>query len=55
MRENGFDVSPDASTTAKFAEMDYLRKSVGRTGLLALHQKLRIGHKELWQIHMAGK
>jgi len=55
MRENGFDVPLDSSTADKFTEMDYLRRSIGRTGLLALHQKLRMSHKDLWQIYMAGK
>ena len=32
MRETGFDVPVDESTREKFAELDYLEKSIGRTG-----------------------
>jgi hypothetical protein len=55
MRENGFNVPLDPATADKFAEMGYLRRSIGKTGLLALHQKLRMSHKDLWQIYMVGK
>ena len=40
-------------TRAKLDELSYLRKSIGRTMLLAVHQHLRTSHKELWQITMA--
>ena len=40
MRENGFDVPVDEATRAKFAEMRYLRRSIGRTGLMALQPML---------------
>jgi RsiW-degrading membrane proteinase PrsW (M82 family) len=53
LRESGFVAPPDPDTRAKLAELDYLRKSIGRTMLLALHQHLRMSHKELWQITMA--
>jgi RsiW-degrading membrane proteinase PrsW (M82 family) len=53
LRESGFEPPPpDADTRAKLAELDYLRKSIGRTMLIALHQHLRMSHKELWQITM---
>lgn len=55
MRESGFDAPLDDSTASKFAEMRYLRQSIGRTGLLALHQKLRMSHKDLWQIYSVAK
>jgi len=55
MRENGFDVPVDDETRAKFDEMDYLEKSIGKTGLLAIHPLLHMSHKDLWQLYMLGK
>lgn len=55
MRENGFDLPVDDETKAKFEEMRYLEKSIGRTGLLALQPVLPMSQKELWQLHMLGK
>jgi len=54
-RENGFDVPLDAATREKFAELGYLEKSVGRTGLLALHPMLRRSRRDLWQLNVLGK
>ena len=54
-RENGFDVPPDQATREKFAELGYLEKSVGRTGLLALHPVLRVSRRDLWQLYLLGK
>jgi hypothetical protein len=55
MRENGFDVPVDEATREKFAEMRYLEKSIGRTGVLALHPMLHMSRKDLWQLYMLGK
>jgi RsiW-degrading membrane proteinase PrsW (M82 family) len=55
MREGGFDVEPDEGTRALFVELNYLEKSIGRTGKLALLPFLHLGGKELWQLHMLGK
>ena len=54
-RENGFDVPLDQTTRDKFAELEYLEKSVGRTGLLALHPVLRRSRRDLWQLYLLGK
>lgn len=54
-RENGFDVPVDDATREKFAELGYLEKSVGRTGLLALHPVLRRSRRDLWQLYLLGK
>lgn len=54
-RENGFDMPLDAATREKFAELGYLEKSVGRTGLLALHPVLRRSRRDLWQLNLLGK
>lgn len=55
MRESGFDVALDAPTREKFAELDYLEKSLGKTGLLAIQPMLHMSHKDLWQLYMLGK
>ena len=55
MRENGFEVPVDEATREKFAEMRYLERSIGATGILALQPMLHMSHKELWQLYMLGK
>ncbi len=54
MRENGFEVPIDEETRAKFTELRYLERSIGRTGLLAVHPLLHMSHKDLWQLYMIG-
>jgi len=55
MREAGFDAEPDEETRALFQEMNYLEKSIGKTGKLALLPFLHVSGKELWQLYMIGK
>jgi protease PrsW len=55
MRESGFEVPVDEPTREKFAELRYLEKSVGKTGLLAIQPMLHMSHKDLWQLYMLGK
>jgi RsiW-degrading membrane proteinase PrsW (M82 family) len=55
MREAGFDAEPDADTRAKLVELDYLEKSIGRTGLLAIRPLLASGHRDLWQLRLLGR
>jgi len=55
MRESGFEVPVDEATREKFTELEYLEKSVGKTGLLALRPLLHMSHKDLWQLYMLGK
>jgi RsiW-degrading membrane proteinase PrsW (M82 family) len=55
MRENGFETRIDEETRAKFDEMRYLERSVGRTALLAIHPMLHMSHKDLWQLYMLEK
>jgi RsiW-degrading membrane proteinase PrsW (M82 family) len=52
MRENGFDAAIDDATRAKFVEMRYLERSVGRTGRLAVVPLLHGSNKERWQLKM---
>lgn len=55
MRENGFDVPIDEETRAKFVEMRYLERSIGKTALLALRPMLHLSNKDLWQLSMLEK
>ncbi|HEY6951402.1 MAG TPA: PrsW family glutamic-type intramembrane protease, partial [Bacteroidota bacterium] len=52
MRESGFNIDPDPKVRAKFDEMAYLQRSIGKTGLLALSPFLRTSSRDLWQMHM---
>lgn len=49
-RENGFDAPVDGATREKLAELAYLRRSIGPTGILALRPMLRGSHRDLWQL-----
>ena len=52
MRESGFDVAVDDETRAKFDELRYLERSMGRTGLLAVRPLLRMSRKDLRQLYL---
>ena len=52
MRENGLDTPVGERTKAKFEEMRYLEKSIGKTGLLALSPFLQMTRKDLWQLNV---
>ena len=55
MRENGFEAGVDAETRAKFDEMTYLERSIGRTGLRALQPMLHMSPRDLWQLYLLGR
>jgi RsiW-degrading membrane proteinase PrsW (M82 family) len=52
MRENGLDVPIGDRTRAKFEEMHYLEKSIGKTGCLAMSPFLQMTRKDLWQLYV---
>jgi RsiW-degrading membrane proteinase PrsW (M82 family) len=52
MREAGFEAPPDPGVKAKFDELRYLEKSIGKTGLLALRPFLHTSTRDLWQLNM---
>ncbi len=52
MRENGLDAPVGERTRAKFEEMRYLEKSIGKTGCLAMSPFLQMTRKDLWQLYM---
>ena len=54
-RENGIDVETDAETLEKLAELEYLERSIGRTGQLAMQPVLQTSRKDLWQFYVLKK
>jgi RsiW-degrading membrane proteinase PrsW (M82 family) len=52
MRENGLDTPVGERTKAKFEEMHYLEKSIGKTGCLAMSPFLQMTRKDLWQLYV---
>jgi RsiW-degrading membrane proteinase PrsW (M82 family) len=55
MREAGFDAPPDPTLKAKFEELRYLERSIGKTGLRALDPFLDTSMRDLWQLNMLGE
>ena len=52
MREAGFEADPDPSIKPKFDELRYLEKSIGSTGMLALHPFIHSSTRDLWQLSL---
>lgn len=52
MRENGFAVKRDAEIDEKLLELEYLMKSVGKTGNLSLAPILHATAEDVWQLRM---
>ncbi len=50
MREAGFEAAPDPTVKDKLEELRYLDRSIGKTGLLALHPFLHAGTRDSWQL-----
>jgi len=55
MRENGLDTPIGERTKEKFAEMEFLEDSIGKTGVLAMRPFLHMTRKDLWQLYVIGK
>jgi RsiW-degrading membrane proteinase PrsW (M82 family) len=55
LRESGLDTPVDDETREKLAEMQYLERSIGRTGRIAMRPVLPMSSKDLWQIYMLGQ
>ena len=55
MREAGFAAAPDPTLKDRFGELRYLEKSIGKTGLLALHPFLHTGTRDLWQLSVLNE
>jgi RsiW-degrading membrane proteinase PrsW (M82 family) len=52
MREAGFPVALDAADKALLDELDFLDRSIGATGALAMAPFVRTSSRDLWQIYM---
>jgi RsiW-degrading membrane proteinase PrsW (M82 family) len=52
LREAGFSPAPDPLLPAKFEELAYLEKNIGRAGKLALAPLLSASSQDLWEIYM---
>jgi hypothetical protein len=50
MREAGFEAPPDPKLKDTFEELRYLERSIGKTGLRALHPFLHTSTRDLWQL-----
>jgi len=50
MREAGFEPPPDPVVKDKLRELRYLERSIGKTGLVALHPFLHTSTRDLWQL-----
>ena len=55
MRENGLEAPVGERTREKFKEMDYLEKSIGKTGCLAIRPFMQMTRKDMWQLYMLEK
>ena len=55
MRESGFEAAPDEATRSRFEELEYLERSIGPTGLLAIKPFLRMSRRDLWQLYQIGR
>ena len=52
MRESGFRNKAGVETRAKLEELQYLERSIGATGKLAIKPFLRMSQKDLWQFYV---
>jgi RsiW-degrading membrane proteinase PrsW (M82 family) len=50
MREAGFPVALDAGDRAKLDELDFLERSIGATGKLAMAPFVRTSSRDLWEL-----
>jgi RsiW-degrading membrane proteinase PrsW (M82 family) len=50
-REAGIDPPPDPELEKRFKELEYLEKSIGPTGMLALRPLLSQAPRDLWELH----
>jgi protease PrsW len=55
MRESGLDAPVGEETREQLAELQYLERSIGRTGRIAMRPVLPMTSKDLWQIYMLGR
>jgi hypothetical protein len=54
MRGAGYSVVLDAETEERFEELEHLKKSIGKTGMLAVSPLLHTTSRDLWQLYVLG-
>lgn len=54
LKEAGFQTAPDPEIREKISELNYLDKSIGKTGKLALSPFLQLSGRDLWQLYMVS-
>ncbi|MCK5032052.1 MAG: PrsW family intramembrane metalloprotease [Calditrichia bacterium] len=52
LKESGFPVMLDQEIKDKFTELQYLEKSIGKTGKLAISPILHTSTRDLWQLYL---
>lgn len=55
LRELGMEIPPDPELESMFAELRYLEKSIGPTGMLAVRPLLAQTPRDLWEMHRLGQ
>ena len=55
LRELGMEAPPDSELESLFAELRYLEKSIGPTGMLAVRPLLSQTPRDLWEMHRTGQ
>jgi RsiW-degrading membrane proteinase PrsW (M82 family) len=55
LREAGIAAAPDPELDSMFAELRYLEKSIGPTGMLAVRPLLSQTPRDLWEMHRLGQ
>jgi protease PrsW len=55
LREAGLEVAPDPELDGMFAELKYLERSIGPTGMLAIRPLLSQTPRDLWEMHRLGQ
>jgi hypothetical protein len=55
LREAGIETAPDLELDGMFAELRYLEKSIGPTGMLAVRPLLSQTPRDLWEMHRLGQ
>lgn len=52
MKEAGFEPKVNEETKSMLAELDFLSKSIGKTGMNVIKPLIRISKKDLWKINL---
>ena len=55
LREAGLELTPDPELESLFAELKYLQKHIGPTGMLAIRPLLSQTPRDLWEMHRLGR